>query len=464
MEGAGRRAVPDPPRRQHQLRRLPQGRRQARLLLRRRRPALLQRQRAAGPEPDELRDDRHQARLPEALRPRLARLRPLPPPRHGHRARRAPAALPLAGQGPDRRRRALPRPRGAARAVRPLHRHRHPLDHARSCACSSSTYESSRDPLRRVKFRADLGTEFVTIGDDELQKVKDEFLNAEASEGAAAAPTKPREVKRPQEAAQAVRRSPGSSRRRCPGEDQAVIAAPKIAFPVYYPRLMKKGSRYWDGFGTDAPRTYTLLDEEKKKHRAYRMVIEAPGPRRVLRRPGHRLEGRADPRQPVRGADGPGPQAAALPRRQPPADGRLEDRQGRLLGLQHAAAVAHEPADAGHRPLALARRPLVIAFAAAHERATRDHRRHRHRLRRPGHGCRLRGARQRGLVHRHRRRQDRAPQAGRDPDLGARARGARGQAPRPPALLDRPGATRSSTRGCSSSPSARRPRTRATPT
>ncbi|HEX8083838.1 MAG TPA: LCP family protein [Solirubrobacteraceae bacterium] len=136
------------------------------------------------------------------------------------------------------------------------------------------TYESSRDPLRRVKFRADLGTEFVTISRGELQKVKDEFLNATASEGASG-PTKPRDQKRRKKHRSSA--VPGLVEARVPGEDQAVIAAPKIPFPVYYARLMKARSRYWDGFGTNAPRTYTLLDDEKKPHRAYRMVVEAPG-------------------------------------------------------------------------------------------------------------------------------------------------------------------------------------------
>ena len=137
------------------------------------------------------------------------------------------------------------------------------------------TYESSRNPLRRIKFRAELGTEFVTIGDEELRKVKDEFLNAEASEGATG-PTKPRDggsgrKKRP------TSEIPGLVEAKVPGEDQAVILAPKIPFPVYYPKLMRKGSRYWDGFGTNAPRRYGIRDEDKKLHRAYRMVVEAPG-------------------------------------------------------------------------------------------------------------------------------------------------------------------------------------------
>ncbi len=137
------------------------------------------------------------------------------------------------------------------------------------------TYESSRDPLRRIKFRAELGTEFVTIRRAELAKVKDEFLNAQASEGPSG-PTKPREA-RPKRKRRKTADVPGLVEAKVPGEDQAVIAAPKIPFPVYYPKLLRKGARYWDGFGSNAPRTYTLLDEEDKRRRAYRMVVEAPG-------------------------------------------------------------------------------------------------------------------------------------------------------------------------------------------
>ena len=136
-------------------------------------------------------------------------------------------------------------------------------------------YESSRDPLRRIKFRADLGTEFVTISRDELAKVKDEFLNAEASEGPIGQ-TKPR-ANKPRRKSRPRSGVPGLVEAKVPGEDQAVIAAPKLPFGVYYPKLMKKGSRYWDGFSSDAPRVYRIKDLEGKRHRAYRMVVESPG-------------------------------------------------------------------------------------------------------------------------------------------------------------------------------------------
>ena len=70
---------------------------------------------------------------------------------------------------------------------------------------------------------------------------------------------------------------------------------------------------------------------------------------------------------------------------------------------------------------------------------TSTHSGDRHRLRRPGDRRRLRRTRQRGVVRRRRRRQDRSPGAGRDPDLGAGARGVGGPSPRPDALLHRVG-------------------------
>ena len=138
------------------------------------------------------------------------------------------------------------------------------------------TYEASRDPLRRVKFRAELGTEFVTITDENLRRVRDEFLNAQASTGAKG-PTKARATKR-RKGRRSSSRAPGlvvADRKQA--EDKAIIAGAKLPFPVYYPKDIIRGGRFWDGFSSDNPRTYDLFDLEGRKHRAYRMVIEAPG-------------------------------------------------------------------------------------------------------------------------------------------------------------------------------------------
>jgi polyisoprenyl-teichoic acid--peptidoglycan teichoic acid transferase len=139
------------------------------------------------------------------------------------------------------------------------------------------TYESSRDPLRRVKFRGEIGEEFVTISRRDLRKVKAEFLDARASVGQKG-PTKARDgAPSERNRRKASKEVPGLVDAEQQGEDQAVIASPKLDFPVYYPRLIRGGARYYDGFGSTTPRTYDLYDNRKRKHRAYRMTIEAPG-------------------------------------------------------------------------------------------------------------------------------------------------------------------------------------------
>jgi hypothetical protein len=134
-----------------------------------------------------------------------------------------------------------------------------------------------------VKFRADLGQEFVTITDANLQKVRDEFLKAEASEGA----TGPREPRKGFRSADRGRKKaksrkpsatvPGTDAVTRDVEDKAIIAATKLPFPVYYPKLVLRGGRFYDGLQSNKPRTYDLFDTKHKRHRAYRMVVEAPG-------------------------------------------------------------------------------------------------------------------------------------------------------------------------------------------
>ena len=142
------------------------------------------------------------------------------------------------------------------------------------------TYESTRTPLRRVNFRAELGEEFVTISEERLAKVREEFLTASGSQGATgqtkrrastSASRKRRKNRRPSQTV------PGLDRTGQAAEDAAILAGAKLPFPVYYPKLIVRGGRFWDGFSSSDPRTYDLFDQTGRKHRAYRMVIEAPG-------------------------------------------------------------------------------------------------------------------------------------------------------------------------------------------
>ena len=62
---------------------------------------------------------------------------------------------------------------------------------------------------------------------------------------------------------------PGMVDARAAGADQAVLADPRLDFPFYFPRLRTDRATYADG----GPRTYTIRDEDGKRHEAYRLVI-----------------------------------------------------------------------------------------------------------------------------------------------------------------------------------------------
>ena len=57
------------------------------------------------------------------------------------------------------------------------------------------------------------------------------------------------------------------------GEDQAVIADPKLKIPFYFPAKRVSGSSY---VGTE-PRIYKIKDEQGKKREAYRLVLRKTG-------------------------------------------------------------------------------------------------------------------------------------------------------------------------------------------
>jgi polyisoprenyl-teichoic acid--peptidoglycan teichoic acid transferase len=62
---------------------------------------------------------------------------------------------------------------------------------------------------------------------------------------------------------------PGLVDARTQGENQAVLADPKLDFPFYFPALRNSTGAYTD----TAPRIYTIRDETGKRHKAYRMVL-----------------------------------------------------------------------------------------------------------------------------------------------------------------------------------------------
>jgi LCP family protein required for cell wall assembly len=114
----------------------------------------------------------------------------------------------------------------------------------------------------------------------DLRRSFREFMQAEGSDRPRESRSEPTEADREFERVRKrpkVRRKPvevaGLEDTRREGEDQAVLADPKLEFPFYFPTVRVSGSSY---SGTE-PRIYKLADERGKKHDAYRLVLRAPG-------------------------------------------------------------------------------------------------------------------------------------------------------------------------------------------
>jgi LCP family protein required for cell wall assembly len=136
-------------------------------------------------------------------------------------------------------------------------------------------FESSGHPIREVRFRADIGPEFVTASPEQIETSKQEFLHVKASKGSRqlgrSTVKESKKVKR-----RAARRSPGLPagviNDRPAAEHLVARASRSVGFPVYYPRArLARGSYSTDG----SPRVYDIYDGHHRRHRAYRIVVSA---------------------------------------------------------------------------------------------------------------------------------------------------------------------------------------------
>jgi polyisoprenyl-teichoic acid--peptidoglycan teichoic acid transferase len=132
-------------------------------------------------------------------------------------------------------------------------------------------FEASKNPIREVHFRGDIGETYVTISPRNLQRTIREFREGRASSG-------------PRETAPAGRTSRASRRRarrrsaglprgmifsRVEGEDFVAAASTHLPFPTYYPRARLSRGRYLYG----RPRVYDIFDRAHRRYRAYRIVV-----------------------------------------------------------------------------------------------------------------------------------------------------------------------------------------------
>ena len=140
-------------------------------------------------------------------------------------------------------------------------------------------YESSRNPLAEVRFRGEVGETFVTASEEDLERVREEFLVGEqtrGSKGDSGQGDTGREEQDDGEDPGADGKPDGlpaglqdATRQ---GQDQAAAAAVELDLPVYFPRLRTELSDY-----TGQPRVYEIEAPDGARHEAYRMVLEAEG-------------------------------------------------------------------------------------------------------------------------------------------------------------------------------------------
>ncbi len=139
------------------------------------------------------------------------------------------------------------------------------------------TVESAKNPIQEVQIK-DLeedGADLVASS-GAIDLAASDFLSAQATEGPRVNPADDRET------LQRVRRSarrkrgglpPGLFEARREAEDQAVPLDTKLDFPVYFPKLAVNGSTLRER----EHRAYDLYDRGRRRYRAYRMVVNAPG-------------------------------------------------------------------------------------------------------------------------------------------------------------------------------------------
>ncbi|MDQ3631579.1 MAG: LCP family protein [Actinomycetota bacterium] len=138
-------------------------------------------------------------------------------------------------------------------------------------------FESAKNPIQEVQIK-DLeedGADLIA-GSEAIDVAASELLSARATAGPRTNPADDGKTRR--RVKRSARRKTGGLPRglleaRRDAEDQAVPLDTKLDFPVYFPKLAVNGSTLRER----DHRAYDLYDRGRRKYRAYRMVVNAPG-------------------------------------------------------------------------------------------------------------------------------------------------------------------------------------------
>jgi polyisoprenyl-teichoic acid--peptidoglycan teichoic acid transferase len=133
-------------------------------------------------------------------------------------------------------------------------------------------YESSKNPIHEVKFRAGQSSnpEYVEISEENLIKTVDEFIDVGIGSAAKAAAAEQQKRKKPKQIKRRKRLAPGLVMRKEAGENHVLtIQTKQQSLPVYFPAAIAARG----GYQRESPRLYDIYDRSRHKYRAYRIVL-----------------------------------------------------------------------------------------------------------------------------------------------------------------------------------------------
>jgi LCP family protein required for cell wall assembly len=141
--------------------------------------------------------------------------------------------------------------------------------------------ESAQKPVQEVSFPGDITGDFVTVTAQHLAVVTNRFMNAKGTSGPRGKAQADPSAQTPTTSSKKASKRSSKSTPLAPGlqpggqaaEDEAVQLALKLPFAVYYPKAVVTGA----SLVADHSRAYDIFDRNRQRHRAYRMVIKAPG-------------------------------------------------------------------------------------------------------------------------------------------------------------------------------------------
>ena len=132
-------------------------------------------------------------------------------------------------------------------------------------------------PVKQIHFQGTLGESYVTASNEQIQKAVEQFLGLQDTPGSledegkgGGGGEKPNKKKPPQEPEGET--APDLMDSAAAAEPLAQQFAPAVGFPVFYPTKLVPGSQI-----IDESREYKIADEDKRIHRAYKLVFSIPG-------------------------------------------------------------------------------------------------------------------------------------------------------------------------------------------